>query len=252
MRSAQEFNDVQRLIADGMNDCAIARITGIPRRTVRDWRCKPPIWPRNRSESASCRAEHYFSTIPAEAYCYLLGLYLGDGCISRHPRSFQLRITLDSKYPAIVDRCRQAVDILMPRQCARVRLRSDNCSEVWLYSKHWPCLFPQHGPGKKHKRAIRLEPWQQALVDQATEEFIIGLIHSDGCRVVANDRGVSERPVSLLQSVRRHPGTVHGGTRRSRNTVDSVVQVHRLHLPQSGHRPPRHIRRAKGPRGTVE
>jgi hypothetical protein len=190
MRSAQEFNDVQRLIADGMNDCAIARITGIPRRTVRDWRCKPPIWPRNRSESASCRAEHYFSTIPAEAYCYLLGLYLGDGCISRHPRSFQLRITLDSKYPAIVDRCRQAVDILMPRQCARVRLRSDNCSEVWLYSKHWPCLFPQHGPGKKHKRAIRLEPWQQALADQATEEFILELIHSDGCRVVANDRGV--------------------------------------------------------------
>jgi hypothetical protein len=84
MRSAQEFNDVQRLIADGMNDCAIARITGIPRRTVRDWRCKPPIWPRNRIESASCRAEHYFSTIPAEAYCYLLGLYLSDGCISRH------------------------------------------------------------------------------------------------------------------------------------------------------------------------
>ena len=39
-------------------------------------------------------------------------------------------------------------------------------------------------------RPIRLEPWQQALVDQATEEFILGLIHSDGCRVVANDRGV--------------------------------------------------------------
>jgi hypothetical protein len=48
----------------------------------------------------------------------------------------------------------------------------------------------QHGPGKKHMRPIRLEPWQQALVDQATEEFILGLIHSDGCRVVANDRGV--------------------------------------------------------------
>jgi hypothetical protein len=39
-------------------------------------------------------------------------------------------------------------------------------------------------------RPIRLEPWQQALVDRATEEFILGLIHSDGCRVVANDRGV--------------------------------------------------------------
>jgi len=28
------------------------------------------------------------------------------------------------------------------------------------------------------------------LVAKATEEFVLGLIHSDGCRVVANDRGV--------------------------------------------------------------
>jgi hypothetical protein len=64
------------------------------------------------------------------------------------------------------------------------------CVDVSLHSKHWPCLLPQHGPGRKHTRLIRLEPWQQALVDQATEEFVLGLIHSDGCRVVANDRGV--------------------------------------------------------------
>jgi hypothetical protein len=64
------------------------------------------------------------------------------------------------------------------------------CVDVSMYSKHWRCLFPQHGSGTKHNRHIALEPWQQALVDQATEEFVIGLIHSDGCRVVANDRGV--------------------------------------------------------------
>lgn len=51
-------------------------------------------------------------------------------------------------------------------------------------------LFPQHGPGKKHLRPIRLEHWQEVLVKQATEEFVRGLIDSDGCRVVANDRGV--------------------------------------------------------------
>lgn len=28
-------------------------------------------------------------------------------------------------------------------------------------------------------------------MDQATKEFVLGLIHSDGCRVVANDRGVT-------------------------------------------------------------
>jgi hypothetical protein len=63
--------------------------------------------------------------------------------------------------------------------------------DVSHYSKHWPCFFPQHGPGKKHLRPIRLEAWQELLVKQATEQFIRGLIDSDGCRVVANDRGIS-------------------------------------------------------------
>jgi hypothetical protein len=170
MRSAEEFNNVQRLVAGGMNDCAIARQTGIPRPTVRDWRCKSGIRPRNRAGSS---------------------LYLGDGCISRNPRTFSLRVSLDSKYPAIIERCRQAIDLLMPTQRAGLLRRSDGCTDVYLCSKHWPCLFPQHGPDKKHTRRIALERWQQALVDRATEEFILGLIHSDGCRVVANDRGVT-------------------------------------------------------------
>jgi hypothetical protein len=52
------------------------------------------------------------------------------------------------------------------------------------YSKHWTCVFPQAGPGPKHKRAIVLEPWQRALVERAPEALIRGLIHSDGCRVL--------------------------------------------------------------------
>jgi hypothetical protein len=52
------------------------------------------------------------------------------------------------------------------------------------------CLLPQHGPGRKHLRPIQLQPWQEALIEGATEEFVRGLIDSDGCRVVANDRGV--------------------------------------------------------------
>lgn len=105
-------------------------------------------------------------------------------------RVWRLRIVLDIKYPAIIDRCREAIDAVMPRQRAAIVRRPTRCVEVGLYSKHWPCLLPQHGPGRKHHRRIELEPWQQALVDQEAEEFICGLIHSDGCRVVANDRGV--------------------------------------------------------------
>lgn len=185
MRSATEHNAVRQLIAAGENDCAIARQTGIPRRTIWEWRHRPPSI---RTHGKCC--SHDFSDLPPNAYSYLLGLYLGDGCISRQPRCWILRIVLDVKYPAIIARCRAAIDAVMTEQHAGARTRSDNCVEVYQYSKHWPCLFPQHGPGKKHHRPIRLEPWQTALVNQATEEFVRGLIDSDGCRVVANDRGV--------------------------------------------------------------
>jgi hypothetical protein len=188
MRSAEQFNAAKRLIAAGVNDCAIARQLGVPRTTVLDWRCRPQIQPRLVSTSA-CGVVHDFSALPAAAYCYVLGLYLGDGSISRNRRIWRLRVTLDKKYPAIIDRCRQAIEVLMPGQRTGIVQRV-GCVDVSLFSKHWPCLLPQHGPGMKHTQTIALEPWQQALVDQATEEFILGLIHSDGCRVVANDRGV--------------------------------------------------------------
>ena len=52
---------------------------------------------------------------------------------------------------------------------------------VGVYSRHLPCLFPQHGPGKKHERPIALEPWQRAAVEHAPMNFIRGCIRSDGC-----------------------------------------------------------------------
>lgn len=102
-----------------------------------------------------------------------------------------LRITCDTKYPGIIDDCRRVIDTVMPGQRAGLWTRpSGTYADVYLCSNHWPCLFPQHGPGVKHLRPITLEPWQEQLVEQAPEEFIRGLIHSDGCRVIANDRGV--------------------------------------------------------------
>lgn len=55
---------------------------------------------------------------------------------------------------------------------------------VSVYSRQLLCLFPQHGPGPKHRRPIRLEPWQQKIVANEPEAFLRGLIHSDGCRFI--------------------------------------------------------------------
>jgi hypothetical protein len=75
--------------------------------------------PRLPSASSPCGIDHDFATLPPAAYGYLLGLYLGDGCISRSGRVWKLRITLDASYPGIIRRCREAIDILMPGSAQR-------------------------------------------------------------------------------------------------------------------------------------
>jgi hypothetical protein len=113
----------------------------------------------------------------------MLGLYLGDGHLARFARTTCLRIYLDAKYPGIVDAASLAIRALMPRNKVSPLLRSDeNCVVVTCYSKQWPCLLPQHGAGPKHTRSIELEDWQRSATQRYPEDFIRGLIHSDGCR----------------------------------------------------------------------
>lgn len=118
------------------------------------------------------------------AYGYLLGLYLGDGCLSAHPRGvYRLRVALDVKYPAIINECADAMREVLPVNRAHVQGKGkERAVEVGIFSKHLPCLFPQHGPGRKHEREIRLVGWQREIVERYPHELLRGLIHSDGCR----------------------------------------------------------------------
>ncbi len=43
-------------------------------------------------------------------------------------------------------------------------------------------MFPQHGPGPKHKRQIELADWQAAIAAEHPDLLLRGLIHSDGWR----------------------------------------------------------------------
>jgi hypothetical protein len=74
---------------------------------------------------------------------------------------------------------------VMPTSVAAIQPHvCHNLVEIHSYSNAWICLFPQHGPGPKHLRKIQLEPWQEAIVEREPEQFIRGLLHSDGCRVM--------------------------------------------------------------------
>src|SRR5206468_11013409 len=102
---------------------------------------------------------------PPAAYAYVLGLYLGDGCISRSARTQRLRITLDDAYPDVIDACLAAVGLVMPGTTppAVVR-RKDRAVDVSSYGAGWLELLPQHGSGPKHLRRIALETWQETIV----------------------------------------------------------------------------------------
>jgi hypothetical protein len=187
MRSIEEVREVQRLIDQGFNDCEIARRTGVPRRTILGWR-RGRVPRRARTDAAdSCpecgHPSHEFLDLPIPAYPYLLGLYLGDGSIAKFPRSYRLTIYLDRAHPCIVRECRTAMAEVMPSSKASIYQRPcDETDEVHSYSKAWPCLFPQHGPGKKHLREIKLTEWQREIVEAHPRPLLLGLIHSDGSR----------------------------------------------------------------------
>jgi hypothetical protein len=121
----------------------------------------------------------------APAYSYLLGLYLGDGAISRYRQTYGLRITLDQAYPEIIADARAAVQLVAPDARVTVRdVRGARCVQVACHWAPWPEAFPQHGPGRKHERRIALAPWQQQIVDMWPWAFLRGLLHSDGCRTI--------------------------------------------------------------------
>ena len=190
MHPARAVDAALALAGTGATATDISRALGIPRPTVRGWLAG--ALPRSHRSRACgrCGHEHNFGELPPE-YAYLLGLYLGDGCVSAHARGvYRLRVVLDARYPGIIEttagamrRVRQGKVLVQPRP--------ENCVEVSAYWRAWPCLFPQHGPGKKHHREIRLTEWQLALVNRAPEQLLRGLIQSDGCRFQSTGRNWS-------------------------------------------------------------
>jgi hypothetical protein len=151
------------LSSSGVLDRENALICGVSIQAVRHWRYgnRRSAESRQRSAMRQCpRCDD--RQLNVVAYAYLLGLYLGDGHIAA---------------------AKAAMAAVMPasRVCFVQRV---GCTEVKSWSKHWECLLPQHGPGRKHNRPIELADWQQIIVAAHPGDFARGLFHSDGCRVV--------------------------------------------------------------------
>ena len=190
MHSDDKVRAVFALLGEGVIHREIAARTGVSITQVRKWLyagedtvLRSPMRQMTAThDSAECSL---IPALPTKDYSYLLGQYLGDGHIVRMRNGvYRLGITTCDEYPLIREECAAAIATVMPDRSVYA-VAKEGCADVACYSKHWPCLFPQHGPGRKHERRIELAPWQETIaLELHPELFIRGLIHSDGCRAI--------------------------------------------------------------------
>jgi hypothetical protein len=173
------------LIEQGCSLRSISISIGVNRSTLRYWR-EYPDKPERDPGCPRCRRPPELPA-PARQYAYVLGLYLGDGCINlagdARKGVWVLRIMCADAWPGLQQECKGALAALRPSTKVST-LQWQGCTEVLAWWKHWPCVLPQHGPGKKHERKIELTEWQREITGAHPDAFARGLFHSDGCRFV--------------------------------------------------------------------
>ncbi|MFI6295149.1 helix-turn-helix domain-containing protein [Nonomuraea sp. NPDC050790] len=172
------------LLDQGLSLSEVSRRTGVNRSTLRTWRQDPDRTSPMTGVCARC-VEPPRLPEPCDAYAYLLGLYLGDGCLSPvgdlAKGVWAMRIICADAWPGLMRECERALRAVRPTNRVRASRRPGS-HEISSYSKHWPHMFPQHGPGKKHHRAIMLQPWQEEVARMHPGPLVRGLMHSDGYR----------------------------------------------------------------------
>lgn len=188
-RPSKDVALVLELKALGYSDRTVSRLSGVPLNTIRTWRNSRSsrlrkLLPPDVALCEQCGGPaHDVRALPADAYAYLLGIYLGDGCLTPNASSWELRVFLDSRYPGIIGEVCGAIGQIRPDREPTVTPRAGiNCVTVRSTWQAWLCLFPQHGAGRKHNRAITLTDWQRDYADSALGHFLRGLIHTDGWR----------------------------------------------------------------------
>lgn len=174
------------LVHSGLNDCEVARRTGISRTTIRDWRrYQPRDLAGSRVICPRCWTRSRPMSFDPGDYAELLALYLGDGYVGQLARTCKFRLFLDSRHAEIVQDSHDLLVRCFPHNAVGTTFGHEGRMTVLsVHSSHMPCVFPQHGSGMKHLRRIILEDWQERIVAVEPWRFLKGCIRSDGCSFI--------------------------------------------------------------------
>ncbi|MCW2817424.1 MAG: hypothetical protein JWR42_211 [Marmoricola sp.] len=238
----------------GVPDAENARLHGVAVKTVRRWRRDYQRRGRRRGQehlSARCpRCQG--GEIDAQAYAELLGWYLGDGYLSRGRRDvYNLHVGNDLAYPGLNDHLRDLMAAVKPASRPHRRVVS-GCVVTTVSWKHWPCMLPQHGGGRKHERRLVLEDWQQDIVAASgrllARPVPLGRV---ACQELGDgDGGWSAAPLRLptlavRQQVRGHHGLLHRRARPGRGLVATLRTLDGVGVEAGSGGPPRRPRGAQ-------
>jgi hypothetical protein len=187
------FSTVESALRDsdaGMRDVDNAAKHGVAIKTIRRWRrlYQRRGLPRGQAHTSVACPVCAGADLDQEAYAELLGWYLGDGHISSGRRGvFNLHVYNDLRYSGDNHRLAELMARVKPGGRPHTRV-VPGCLITTTSWTLWPCLFPQHGPGRKHDRPIVLADWQRRIVEAHPGPFLRGLFHSDGCRTMNSTR----------------------------------------------------------------
>ena len=162
IRSDEVVASALRASDAGVPDALNAERHGVAVKTIRRWRrlyARRGL-PRGQAHTRARCPRCDDAPLDVAAYAELLGWYLGDGWIEASPRGvFTLHVYNDVRYPILSAGVVELMQRVKPGGRPHQRLVPGCCvtSVGW---KHWPCLFPQHGPGRTHLRDLDIRDWQ--------------------------------------------------------------------------------------------
>lgn len=116
-----------RLSSCGLLDSENALILGVSIHTLRHWRQGRRRATRDRTRKRSCPWCHS-ENLDAAAYAHLLGLYLGDGHITRGTKgTYTLWLFCGNTWPGLIDEAERSTRLVMPASVAFRTARGHGC-----------------------------------------------------------------------------------------------------------------------------
>lgn len=134
-------------------------------------------WREEMKKIGKIRSQ-YPAFIKSKDLAFLIGITLGDGNIQSFPRADRLIISLNAKYPILVNYVAAIMSKIFEKAAVVKKVKSSNCIRVWVYQKY---ISNRLGipSGDRRKSVLDIPDWIWESNDFLTW-YLKGLFEAEG------------------------------------------------------------------------